>query len=35
MLYKEARWQEFYTQTQQGMDVLMEAKHTVMARYPG
>ncbi len=34
MLYKEARWQEFFTQTQQGMDVLMEAKHTIMAQFP-
>ena len=34
MLYKEARWQEFFTQTQQGMDVLMEAKHTVMDQFP-
>lgn len=34
MLFQKARWQEFFTQTQQGMDVLMEAKHTVMARYP-
>lgn len=34
MLFQKAQWQEFFTQTQQGMDVLMEAKHTVMARYP-
>ena len=30
---KDLGWQEFFTQTQQGMDVLMEAKHTLLAQY--
>lgn len=34
ILYKEARWHEFCTQTQQGMDTLMEAKHQVIAQFP-
>lgn len=34
MLYNEARWHEFCTQTQQGMDTLMEAKHQVIAQFP-
>lgn len=34
ILYKEARWHEFCTQTQQGMDTLMEAKHQVMEQFP-
>lgn len=34
ILYNEARWHEFYTQTQQGMDTLMEAKHQVMEQFP-
>lgn len=34
MLYNEARWHEFCTQTQQGMDTLMKAKHQVMEQFP-
>lgn len=34
MLYNQARWHEFCTQTQQGMDTLMEAKHQVMVQFP-
>lgn len=34
MLYNEARWHEFCTQTQQGMDTLMKAKHQVIAQFP-
>lgn len=33
ILYNEARWHEFCTQTQQGMDTLMEAKHQVIAQF--
>lgn len=31
---KYMKWQEFFPETQQGMDMLMEAKHTVMAQFP-
>ena len=34
ILYNEARWHEFCTQTQQGMDTLMKAKHQVMEQFP-
>lgn len=33
-LFQDARWHEFYAQTQQGMDTLMEAKHQVMEQFP-
>ena len=32
-VYSKARWHEFYTQTQQGMDTLMQAKHTLLQRW--
>lgn len=34
ILYNDARWHEFCTQTQQGMDTLMKAKHQVMEQFP-